>query len=46
MLVERSPEVERGGFYVLFVDIEAHGHVGSGPGCALLTSHGEEAKTT
>ena len=44
MLVEKSPEVERGRFYVLFVDVEAHGHIGSGPGCALLTSLGEEAK--
>ena len=43
MLVEKSPDVERGRFYVLFADIEAHGHIGSGPGCALLTSHGEEA---
>ena len=44
MLGEKSPEVEHGGFYVLFVDIEAHGHIGSGPGCPLLTSHGEETK--
>ena len=44
MVVEKLPQVERGRFYVLFADIEAHGHTGSGPGCALLTSHGEEAK--
>ena len=44
MLVEKSPEVERGRFYVLFSDIEAHGHTGSGQGCALFTSHGEETK--
>ena len=35
---------ERGRFYVLFADIEAHGHMGSGPGCALLTSYGEATK--
>ena len=44
ILVRKSLEVERGGFYIQFADIEAHGHIGSGPGCALVTSHGEEAK--
>ena len=43
-LVERSPEVERGRFYVLFADIGACGNIGSGPGCALLTSQGEATK--
>ena len=43
MLVEKSPEVQRGRFYFLYADIEAHEHIGSGPGCPLLTSHGEEA---
>ena len=42
MLVEKSPEGHRGGFYILFVGIEAHGHIGIGRGCAFLTSHGEE----
>ena len=44
MLVRKPLEVERGRFYGLFADIEAHGHIGSGPGCALLNLHGEEAK--
>ena len=44
MLVKKPLKVERGRFYVLFADIETHGHMGSGPGCTLLTSHGEEAK--
>ena len=44
MLVMKLLEVERGRLYVLFTDIEAHGYIGSGPGCTLLTSHGEDTK--
>ena len=40
MLVKNPLEVERGRFYVLFADLEAHRHIGSGAGCAF----GEEAK--
>ena len=36
-LVKKPLEVERGRFYFLFGDIEAHGHIGICPGYALLT---------
>ena len=45
IVAEKSPEVERRRFYVLFVDIEAHGHMGSCPGYALLTLHGKASKS-
>ena len=41
---EKPLEVERGRFYVLCADIGAHGHIGSRPGYALLTSHGKATK--
>ena len=44
IVAEKSPEVERRRFYVLFADVEAHGHMGNCPGYALLTSHGKAAK--
>ena len=44
ILAEKLPEVEPGRFYVLSADIEAHGHLGSCPGYALLTSQGEVTK--
>ena len=44
MLVEKSLEIERGRFYVLLADIEAHGHMGSFLGYALLTSQGKATK--
>ena len=43
---DEPPEVERRRFYVLSANVEAHGHIGSGPGYTLFTSHGEETKTT
>ena len=44
MLVEKPPEVERGRLYVVSADVEAHGHIGSCPGYALLASQGKAAK--
>ena len=44
IVAEKPPEVERGRFYVLSADIEAHGHTGSCPGYALLVSHGTLTK--
>ena len=44
IVVEKSLEVERRRFYVLSADIEAHGHIGSCPGYALLASHGKATK--
>ena len=44
MLVKKLLEIERGRFYVLSVDIEAHGNIRSCPGCALLTLHGKATK--
>ena len=41
---EKFPDVERNRFYVLFANTEAHGHTGSCPGYALLTSHGRATK--
>ena len=42
-MAEKPPEVERRRFYVLSANVEAHGHIESGPGYALFTSHGEGA---
>ena len=44
IVVERAPQVESRRFYVLSVDIEAHGHTGGCPGCAELASHGRPTK--
>ena len=44
VVVERIPEVEPRGFYVLCEDIEAHGHTGGCPDCAALASHGKATK--
>ena len=44
IVVERAPEVEPRRFYVLFADIEAHGHTGGCPGFAALASHGRATK--
>ena len=44
MLVEQSLEVERRRFFVLSADIEAHGHIGSCRGHALIASHGKATK--
>ena len=41
---DKPPEVERRRFYVLSANVEAHGHIGSGPRYTLFTSHGEETK--
>ena len=41
VVVEKPREVERRRFYVLSTDIEARGHMGSCPGCVLLTPQGE-----
>ena len=38
IVAEKPPEVERRRVYVLSADVEAHGHMGSCPGYALLTS--------
>ena len=45
-MAEKTPEVERRRFYVVSADIEAHGHMGSCPGYALLASQGKSDKTT
>ena len=45
-LVEEPVEVECRKFYVLHANIEAHGHMGSCPGYALLTLHGKSTKPT
>ena len=42
--VEKPREVERRKLYVLSANIEAHGHMGSCPGYALLTLHGKATK--
>ena len=42
MLVKEPLEVECRKFYVLSANIEAHGHMGSCPGYALLTVHGKK----
>ena len=39
MLVKEPLEVECGKFYVLYANTEAHGHMGSCPGYALLIFH-------
>ena len=44
IVAEKPPEVERRRLYVLSADIEAHGHMGSCPGYALLTSQGKATK--
>ena len=44
IVAEKPLEVERRRFYVLSADIEAHGHMGSCPGYALLTSQGKVTK--
>ena len=44
IVAEKSPEVQRGRFYVSSANIEAHGHMWSCPGYALLTSHGKATK--
>ena len=42
--MERIPEAEPRRLYVLSADIEAHGHTGDCPGCAVLASHGKAIK--
>ena len=44
IVAEKALEVERRRFYVLSADMEAHGHIGSCPGYALLLSHGKATK--
>ena len=44
IVVERAPEAEPRRFYVLFADIEAHGHTGGCPGCPAPASHGKATK--
>ena len=44
IVVERAPEVEPRRFYVLSLDIEAHGHTGGCSGCAAHASHGRGTK--
>ena len=44
IVAEKPLEVERRRFYVLFADIEAHGHMGSCQGYALLASQGKVTK--
>ena len=44
IVVEIASEVEPRRFYVLSADIEAHGHAGRCPGCAVLRSHGKATK--
>ena len=44
IVAEKTPEVERGEFYVASADIEAPGHGRSCPGYALLTSQGEATR--
>ena len=41
IVVGRAPEVEPRRFYVSCADIEARGHTGGCPGCAVLVSHGK-----
>ena len=43
-VVESTTEVEPRRFCLLSADIEAHGHIGGGPGCAALASHGKAIK--
>ena len=43
-VTEKPPEVERRRFSVLSADVEAHGHIGSCPGYALLVPQGTAAK--
>ena len=45
IVVERSPELEPRRFYVLSADIEAHGHTGGYPGCAVLASQRSSIKS-
>ena len=44
LVVEERPEVERGRFYVLSANVEAHGHMGKCPGYALHSSQGKATK--
>ena len=44
IVVGNSLEVQRRRVYVLSADIEAHGHIGSCLGYALLASHGKATK--
>ena len=44
IVTEKPLEVESRRFYVLSADVEAHGHMGSCPGYALLTSQGKVTK--
>ena len=44
IVVERIPEVGPSRYYVLSVDIEAHGHTGGCPGCAALASQARAIK--
>ena len=44
MCVEEPLEVEHRKLYILYAGTEAHGHIGSCPGCALLTLHGRATK--
>ena len=44
IVVEKFLEVARRRCYVLSADIEAHEHIGSCPGYALLASHGKETQ--
>ena len=45
MLIKEPLEVECRKFYVLYANIEAHAHMGSCPGNALLLLHGKATKT-
>ena len=44
VVIEKSLDFERRRFCVLSSNVEAHGHIGSCPGYALLTSHGKATK--
>ena len=44
IVAEKPLEVERRRVYVLSADVEAHGHMGSCRGYALLTSQGKATK--
>ena len=44
IVAEKPPEVECRRLYVLFADVKAQGHIGSGPVYALLVSRGKATK--
>ena len=44
MWVEKPMEIEHRKLCILFAGTQAHGHIGSCPGYALLTLHGKETK--